>query len=76
MVGVVVMVSANHEGTGSQPDHESHFHVTRLHAKVLRTCALMPSPESGVDCLMCAEFARQRAVMVFRKVDVRLPTSL
>ena len=31
---------------------------------VLKTCAIEPRPESGLDCLVCAIFARQREVRV------------
>ena len=59
-VGVGVMVSTNNKGAGSQPYDEWHFHVTRLNTRVLMTCAVMPRPESGLDCLMCAEFPRSQ----------------
>ena len=53
--------------------------VGRISFKVSRNFTLKSRPESGLDCLICAIFARQRSAAEppilagHRKVDIRLP---
>ena len=42
----------------------------RITSNVLRTFTRKPGPESGRDCLMCAQFARERVPGEGRSLDL------